>query len=288
VIISNIHCGLGNQLFQYACARRLAHYHKTELKLDLDSFDYNKLRLYGLKHFNISAGIATRQEIEAIQYRQLFGLEKVYRRLTGEKLVNRSRWIKEPHFHFDPKLLTAPNHSYLCGYWQSEKYFIEIRDILLQELTLVQPMSPSAEQYAAQIRSSNAVCVHVRRGDYLKDDNLEVCSIDYYQTAFQKLSYQVSDAKVFIFSDDPDWVKENLDFGAPRIIVIGNSDYEDLTLMSMCKHFIIANSSFSWWGAWLSNDSNKIVYAPKKWFSDGVKPFFQNTLDVIPSSWKTL
>lgn len=288
MIISNIHCGLGNQLFQYACGRRLAHFHKTEFKLDIGAFEYNKLRQYGLQHFNISATIATRQEVESLQYRRILGLEKVYKRLTGERWIHRSRYIKEPHFNFYPKLLKAPNNSYLDGYWQSEKYFKDIRHILQQELTLKHPMSQNAQSYADRIRSSDALCIHVRRGDYLTDSAFELCSLSYYQNAFQKLSYAVPDPQVFVFSDDPDWAEVNLDFAPCKTVVRGNANYEDLRLMALCKYFIIANSSFSWWGAWLSNASNPLVYAPKTWFSAQVKPFFQNTSDLIPSTWVVL
>lgn len=282
MIITKIHSGLGNQLFQYATGRRLAAYRKTELKLDICDFPYYKIRQYGLLHFNISATIATPSEIDAMRYHRWLGLEKIYRRFTGERPINERNHVREPFFQFYPEVMNAKNNSYVWGFWQSERYFKDIEGILKKELTVAHPITERGRYYANLIQNSESVCVHVRRGDYLTDSFFDVCPVEYYQNAFQKLLYLVPDAQIFVFSDDLAWVKQHIQFPSPTILVAGNPDYEDFRLMSMCRYFIIANSTFSWWSAWLSDYSNKIVYAPKKWFADDID---KDTSDLIPTSW---
>ena len=135
------------------------------------------------------------------------------------------------------------------------------------------------------------MCVHVRRGDYVTDpfilENVGLCGLEYYQSALDLIRRQVSSPTFFVFSDDPDWTRQNLPVPEPRHFISHNcgvSDHEDLRLMSACKHFVIANSTFSWWGAWLSTHSQKIVIAPKRWFVSAKYP----TTDVIPTAWTTL
>ena len=199
--------------------------------------------------------------------------------------------IREKQYHFDPKILTMPGSIYLDGYWQSEKYFSDIADIIKNEFRVKLPQTEENRRVAQQITSCESVSLHVRRGDYLTDAKTNTihgtCELDYYARCIERLTQQVHHPYFFIFSDDPEWVAKNLKITHPTTFVAHNGpekSYEDLRLMSQCRHNIIANSSFSWWGAWLNSNSNKIIYTPKKWFCD---PNL-NTKDLIPATWQKL
>jgi hypothetical protein len=196
--------------------------------------------------------------------------------------------FKEPHFPYDPNILKCNNHVYLEGYWQTEKYFKDIKEIILRDFTIVEEPDPRNKTMADQIRGSESVSIHVRRGDYVTNPTTNAyhgtCSEDYYKKAIQIIKNRVHKPQFFIFSDDLTWVREHLDIGYPTVFVDFNGpdkDYEDLRLMSLCQNHIIANSSFSWWGAYLGSDPGKIVIAPKRWF----KKTDIITSDLLPESW---
>ena len=198
---------------------------------------------------------------------------------------------REPHFFYDPNILKCKNDVYLEGYWQSEKYFKNIEHLIRSEFTPVTEPDNPTEKMADQIRSCVSVNLHFRRGDYVSNSTTNAyhgtCSLEYYHRAIRIIEENVKNPHFFIFSDDPDWVRENADTGHPTTIVDLNGpdqDYEDMRLMSLCQHHIIGNSSFSWWGAWLSTNPQKIVIAPKKWFNR----MDINTQDLIPESWLQL
>ncbi len=177
---------------------------------------------------------------------------------------------------------------YLQGYWQSEKYFKDIEKIIRDDFTFSEEPDYQNKQMADTIKCCEAVSLHVRRGDYVSNpvttEYHGICSEDYYRRAVREVERYCKNPQFFVFSDDPSWAKENLETGYPTTIIDFNGsekDYEDLRLMSLCQHHIIANSSFSWWGAWLSWNPQKIVIAPKKWFN---RPEI-NTQDLIPESW---
>lgn len=265
MLIVRLYGRLGNQLFQYAFGRKLSQHHNTNLKID------NRFYLSKLHHFNVSENLATKIELSSI---------KCQEKIASSEII----YFEEPYHHFYPDFLNIQNNTYLEGYWQSEKYFRDIRHIILDDFSLRDPLSPSAQSYAALIQKHNSICVHIRRGDYVnvnQDELFLPMPLDYYERAFQALSSIVDVPHLFFFSDDPEWVKENLKLNAPSTLVIGNPDYEDLALMSLCKHFIIANSTFSWWGAWLSQSPHKQVYAPKQWFNNSQN----DTSDLIPTAW---
>ena len=263
MIISQITSGLGNQLFQYAAARRLAEYHHTPFKLDLSWFNMQNFREYGLNHFQIIENIASNEEIEYAKQQNL---------------------IKEKHFHFNPEILQANPPLYLSGYWQSERYFKDIEAIIHQEFTIKYPLNEANQQIAEKIQNCEAVSIHIRRSDYLVNLNHGVCWLDYYDRAVDFISSMVTNAFFVVFSDDSQWVTNNLNLKYPNLLVsINNAStaYFDLYLMSLCKYHIIANSTFSWWGAWLSQKPGKIVIAPRRWFY----ALSHNTCDLIPESW---
>lgn len=297
MIIVKLMGGLGNQMFQYAAARRLANHHNTELKLDLSFLEGSQgggtYRTYQLNHFGISALPATSREVAELSGKGGTLLQTVatrLRQLCGR--AERSPHVfKEQHFHFVSELLTAPDNVYLDGYWQSEKYFQDIAGILKHEFTVSHPLEGRNREMADLAMGTNSVSLHVRRGDFVADATINkvhgVCSTDYYRRGVEELARQTGKLHLFVFSDEPAWAAENLDFSFPTTIVDHNSadqGYEDLRLMSLCRHHIIANSSFSWWGAWLNQRAEKIVIAPMKWFNASD----MDARDVVPDGWQRI
>jgi hypothetical protein len=292
MIIVKIIGGLGNQLFQYALGRNLALMNNTELKLDISGFKTYKLHKYGLHHFKIIEKFATREDLHCIKMpssrlRNFF--IDINCSITGNKQIF---YKKEPRdYIFDLNFFKYPNDLYLEGYWQSEKYFKNVEDIIRQEFSLKkEPDAPNALM-AENILESDAISVHVRRGDYVANpltyNHHGVCSLEYYHKAIDCMVKKISDPHFYFFSDDPAWVKKNLVVDYPHTYVTHNQtikNYSDLWLMSLCKHHIIANSSFSWWGAWLSTNPEKMVIAPKKWVNN---PHIE-TRDLFPEAWHTI
>ena len=284
--------GLGNQMFQYACGRMLAQTHQTALKLDISNYADDPLRHYSLGCFNLKAELATPKEIQHIGGSLL--AKNTLRRSIAKKLEQlkpyyRRRFIHEQGFGFDANILQAPNNICLYnGYWQSEQYFRTIQTMIRQELSIKHKLSGNNAQVAEHIYSTEAISIHVRRGDYATNLTVQqqhgILDAAYYQKSLEHLTQYTQKPVLFIFSDDVAWCKANLQLAADTYYVDNNNDvhnYEDLRLMSLCKHHIIANSSFSWWGAWLNSNPAKQVCAPKQWF----KTTNRNTHDIIPDSW---
>lgn len=283
MIITRLRGGLGNQLFQYAFGRALAERHQAILKLDIGLLNQAQTkwtyRMYGLEAFNIHAPVATTAEI-----RSLTGILPPYGWIASLGLRSQS-YHKEPHFQFYPQALEWKPPLYLDGYWQSERYFEDIKTILRQELTLQQPLSATAQSWLDAIQSTQAVSVHIRRGDYATPSKanryLRPCSLEYYQKSLTLMAQQVVNPTFWIFSDEINWAKKHLQLPYPTHFVEGNLTHEDLRLMAACRQHIIANSTFSWWGAWLNPSPQKIVIAPKDWFTGGT--FY--TADLLPATW---
>ena len=192
---------------------------------------------------------------------------------------------------FDETLRHKRINLYLDGYWQSERYFADIRESLLDELSMREPASPDTGQMLARINEELSVCVHVRRGDYFSTSHgkntYAACGLDYYKSAIAYIGERVANAKFYLFSDDPSWIQDNFQPAKNMVVVSGagaRRDLEDFRLMMNCRHFIIANSSFSWWAAWLGKQNGKIVVAPKQWYSD---PKFTDK-DLVPDLWVRL
>ncbi len=277
MIMVKLKGGLGNQLFQYATGLQLAH--KNHTKLLLDCFDYgpkkylarDRARSYELNHFAITSRVALFPEL--VLYR------------IGARRLNP---MFEKDFTFDSAIVNAPDNSYIVGHWQSYKYFESINELILHEFSFKQPPSTKNADILQKISKNEAVSIHIRRGDYITDHLttlvLEPRPLEYYYKAINELTKSVKNPHFYVFSDDPVWVKNNLILNHPTTYIDHNQGikaYEDLRLMSLCQHFIIANSTFSWWGAWLSQNPNKIVIAPKQWFRDTSK----DTRDLIPANW---
>ena len=285
MIISQIIGGLGNQMFQYAAGKTLAHLNNTVLKLDVSAFEEYTLRNFALTNFHTNVEFATKQEINDLLPAHNF--EKAFQYLSPLK---KRSYFREKEFHFDEKVLRLGQNVYLKGYFQSEKYFLPAKEIIRKDFTLKKDAVKNIEEFSSTLKASNAVSIHIRRGDFSKDSTTAgyhgILGTEYYNAAIDLLSSKIPDPTFYLFSDDINWAKENL--GIPNAIYVSNnitnSPAEDLYLMSQCKHNIIANSSFSWWGAWLNNNQDKIVIAPKNWFNEGPK----DTQDLIPEGWLKL
>ena len=290
MIIVRLMGGLGNQMFQYAFGRRLAVDRGVLLKLDLSWFPTQDKRKFELDKLNIKAEIARESEINKIRYfskNQL--LRKIYSIYQGRLDYYKRSFINEKNaLEHDPNLTVAPRHCLLSGYWQSEKYFIKVAKFIQSEFTLSQPLSREAKELEKIIcNTKNTVSVHVRRGDYISEKtNHWVCSVDYYEKAIRFIANEVYQPHFFFFSDDIDWVKKYLRIQHPATYIDNqntHNDVEDLFLMSQCRHHINANSSFSWWGAWLGEKDGSIICTPSRWFEN--RPFPK---DRVPERWLRL
>ena len=274
MIITKLMGGLGNQMFQYAAGRAVAHRANMPLKLDITYFEKFKFRSYQLNCFNIQENFASTKDIERFIPRRRQIIAFANYKIRAKLLPwHKQRLIRQRGFLYDPDITRINGSVYLDGYWQSEKYFKDISEIIRREFTIKHKPNDINSQMLAKIDNVNSVSIHIRRGDYVTNLKInhthEVLSLDYYISALNLISKKVKDLYVFVFSDDIEWVKENLNTTLPINFIDynkGDKDFEDLRLISRCKHHIIANSSFSWWGAWLSEYPKKIVIAPKKWF----------------------
>lgn len=279
--------GLGNQLFQYAAAKSLAIHKKKEMVIDVSCFFENiegvTKRAYELDSLNVNSRIAT--EVELATAKRHSFVRKIRNKLMP---YYRRQYYYEPHFHFDSNFLKAYSSTILIGYWQSENYFKGISDIIRSEFEFKKTPGLKTQEVLKQISETNSVSLHIRRGDYINNPETlrmhGICGIDYYDKCINLMKAKVPSMQLFIFSDDIQWVKENLVLPYNAIFVdhnTGDNANEDLYLMSHCKHNVIANSSFSWWGAWLNNNNKKIVMAPSKWFNE----FKADTKDLYPADW---
>ncbi len=289
MIIVKLMGGLGNQMFQYAAGRCLSYLHKTDLKLDMgflnaDSQNKYTQRHYALDVFNINAGLANELDLKPF-----LPLEKnkITRALQRKLPILYFTIVANESGHaFHKEFYSYPKNVYLNGFWQSEKYFEPVKDVLITEFTLKEPLNKENKELENKIAYSNSVSLHIRRGDYVTHKEARDfhgnCSLEYYKEAISYLKNTCGNINLFIFSDDINWVKDNLKTEVPIYFVdLNNPSHIDLHLMSLCRHNIIANSSFSWWGAYLNQNPNKRVIAPKKWFANPniVTP------DIYPDNW---
>lgn len=290
MIVSEILGGLGNQMFQYAVGLSLATKLDADFRLDKTKFKGYKAHKFGLD--------TLRLPIEFVNPADYFLLERSNSTTRNIKEFVKSRKSNKPvikvyreqGFGYAPGVLASEGNLYLTGYFQSEKYFLSIRDNLLAAFK-PKKISKDAKAMAERIaKEKNSVSLHVRRGDYVSNPDANqyhgTKGMDYYSAALVRVEKSQKHNTIFIFSDDITWCKKNLKLKAKKVVWVdgNNSPIEDIYLMSLCKSNIIANSTFSWWGAWLNNNPKKVVVAPKVWFSD---PNI-DTSDLIPASWVRL
>lgn len=287
MIVMRLCGGLGNQLFQYAVGRRLALANDSALVLDLD-------------WYHRSPGNSTPRRFELFRYpivarvagpldRYMF---RVRASLASRGIHRSRRWTywRERGQDFDPVVRSLTGSVYLDGYWQCPDYFNDVAALLRREMSPKVAPAARDDEVRRQIDSTNAISVHVRRGDYAANVHAAshhgTCSVAYYRSAIERLASVVDRPHFFVFSDEVDWAKTELSFPGPVTFVDHNgpeSAFQDLRLMSLCQHHIIANSSFSWWGAWLNPYSSKRVIAPRQWYADG-----RATPALTPAEWTRL
>lgn len=288
MIIVKLQGGLGNQMFQYALGRYLAYKNSTELKFDVDSYKTNPLGDYSfsLEQFNINIRdhLATPHEIE--QFKKYQRKTGMFGFLHNQLFADETKYAQEKSMNFDSTVLEIKDPAYIHGWWQSELYFTAIRSILLKDFTLRTSLKGKNKEIADYAKIKPSVSIHIRRCDYIT--NLRTCAYhgeltkEYYSAGLSYITKSIPCPTLFVFSDDIEWVKRNISFPLKTIYIEGNmaKPHEDMYLMSLCKHHIIANSSFSWWGAWLSQNPNKIVVAPKKWTND-----IRDINERVPEKW---
>lgn len=280
--------GMGNQMFQYAFGRRLAKELDTDLQLDLTSLlDRSKgdfvYRDYDLPIFRVRDKFMHSPRL----LRTLYRPRKRFVYKLIDKAVKRGRpHIKEEQFHFEPSFVNTPVANALYeGWFQSYRYFEGVEDELRSDFRFVHPILPESEELLARIVGSNAVCLNVRRTDFLKVDNLNTTNLDYFLRGAQRMAESTDAPHFFIFSDDVAWCRENIILDYPTEVVghehkgIKFGNY--LQLMIACQHYIIPNSSFAWWATWLNEKPDKLVVAPNNWFADQSI----DTSDLVPEDW---
>ena len=282
MIIVKIIGGLGNQMFSYAFAKAMES-RGNRVKIDISGYKTYKLHEYQLDKFNIDLPVSTESENNSLFGKTFFN--KIMRRIG----LDFSKRIKEKNLFFKKNFLEVTNETYFEGYFQSEKYFKDIRNIIRTQFSIKPSISSYTNDLKKIIIDSNASCsLHIRRGDYVDAKNISthgICGSEYYENAVKYLEKKFGVLNYFIFSDDLEWCKNNLKLD--NAVFVDSKEkriaHEDIYLMSLCNHNVIANSSFSWWGAWLNSNKDKVVIAPKAWFSNG--ELQKQTKDIIPNSW---
>ncbi len=294
LIISQLIGGLGNQMFQYAVGRALALPMGIPLRLDISGFDGYELHQGFELHrvFNCNATLASTDEVRSVLG---WRCAPMVRRILSRPqlaLLRGKAFVVEPHFHYWPGFRDILPTAYLQGYWQSSMYFADVEAVIRADFAFREPLSEINTTVVRKIDNAKAaVSLHVRRGDYVVAGRAHathgLCSIDYYRSAVRFIADRIEEEPVFfVFSDDIAWARDNLCFDYHCHYIDhnrGSESYNDMRLMSMCHHHIIANSSFSWWGAWLNPRSDKLVVAPKKWFANKT-----DTKDLFPTGWVVL
>ncbi len=286
MITSRLSGGLGNQMFQYAAGRSLALRNCTDLHLDRRWFGHQTQRevrtrrSYELGAFSLPTGT------EVPMARGWGGRRGVSQRNDDERLLS------EAYFSFDQSVLDAPDGTVLDGYWQTERYFSDHASTIRSDFRFRTTPHPQTARLLDVIGATTSIALHVRRGDYVVDPHTSafhgtVAQTHYLRAVEDLAAHLNSDAQLFVFSDDIRWCQEHLRFPLSTTYVDHNSgrrSYEDLWLMSVCRHHVLANSSFSWWGAWLAEHPDQQVIAPDPWFAD---PSI-DTSDLLPTRWRSL
>jgi hypothetical protein len=290
MIVTKLTGWLWNQMFQYAIGRAVSLHMQTSLVLDVSSFGSYTLHQYSLEKFCIIKNYATYWNLPWYErhsknryvdyfYQSVKNLLSLY-----NKSHIREKWLQP----FRDDIFSFRGDLFLDWYFQSEKYFLKYADIIRSDFEVIIAPSLQNQWMMKQIQSVNSVSLHVRRGDYVANFRTNqthwTCSMDYYKKAISYISKHVETPVFFVFSDDIQWAKKNIDTGYKQFFVDFNDasqNHEDIRLMANCKHNIIANSTFSWWGAWLNSNTSKIVVAPAQWFAN---TNFE-TSDICPESW---
>lgn len=287
--------GLGNQMFQYAFAHALGKKINVDIAFDLTFFEIIKgcknstVREFELGVFNLNCAEATKEDLFKIiptEHRsKLQRFLSHYLKMEKYKQTGNA-YLQTNAYSFDRNLLNDNDYYCYDGYFQNEKYFVDYRNDLLNLFSLKEPIDEKNKAILSVINATDSISLHVRRGDYVTLESANkfhgTCPIEYYKDAIEYFANNVTNPHFFLFSDDIKWVIEKLKIDFPYTIIDFNQKkgYLDLELMKNCKHNIIANSSFSWWGAWLNENPEKIVIAPEKWTAKHTKK-----CEIIPKNW---
>ncbi|MGN6545822.1 MAG: alpha-1,2-fucosyltransferase [Aureliella sp.] len=272
MIVARIEGGLGNQLFQVAFGMQLARRHQSELVLDLSSYADKPAHGYLLDRFDVPARELRRDEMRRLPRR--------YRSADAEKTswfaLDRLQRVREKPFGFAEKYLHAPDDSYLVGYWQSERFFGDVADLVREHFRVRGPVSAETERLRERMLTTASLALHVRRGDYVTNPQAAAIyrnlSLEYYRQSVLARLAERNSVEVYVFSNDIAWCREHLALPCPVHFVehtTSASAHEDLSLMSAAESIVIANSTFSWWGAWLGQRAERHVVAPRRWFHPG-------------------
>lgn len=287
MIITNLKGGLGNQMFQYACGYSLAKEFKSINKLDISYYSSipsnHTKRVFELSQFNISSTVATDSEIqESIRTKIHISkyinniTSKIYTIFTGIYPIEKYLGVKD---------------LYLDGYFQSEKFFVKYRSDILKEFTLKKDLQTKEYKEVANLIKidSDTISMHIRRGDYVTDAKTAkhhgILDVEYYKEALKIIN--IENPNIYIFSDDIDWTEKNFKFLPKNSYFVSKHKFnsaQEITLMSLCKHNIIANSSFSWWGAWLNENKEKKIVAPKRW----TQSLLAVNTGITPKNWNRI
>ncbi len=288
MVIVRICGGLGNQMFQFAFAKYVSLLKSDDIiKFDLSWFKDNQIdtkREFGLDIFDSNYEIATDNEIKNVKNSRSL-VYRVVRKFSKNRLGYKKSHIIENISPFPPKKWSK--NLYLDGYWQKESHLLRLGDDIHKLFQIKRSLSSKAYEILEKIKGTDSVSLHIRRGDYISNQKIYnfhgVCDREYYENGISFITHKVQDPNYFIFSDDIDWCKLNFDIKNATFIDFKREDFVDLHLMKSCKHNIIANSSFSYWGAYLNQNLEKIVISPKRWFKD--QKADKNSQGLLPKSW---
>lgn len=278
--IVNIKGGLGNQMLQYALAYKLKKLHPSEeILLDLKNFKGYKWHVYELKYvFDVDIPVASFGQLLKVTcpFSPNTFVGKYLQAIFGKLGLRNKEYRENEHSLYDRDALLIEGDCYYDGYWTNQEYFADIRNEILDVFSFRRELDETNKSLLEEIKTTNSVSLHVRRGNYLLFDIYKgICELDYYQRAIDYINAHVDNTNFYIFSNDIDWCKENLTGMLKNYTFVGNNsgmnNYIDLQLMSNCKHNIIANSTFSWWGAWLNRNKDRIVVAPQRWLNLDMK-----------------
>jgi hypothetical protein len=292
VKIVKVYGGLGNQMFQYAFAQSLAARLGEKVLIDSSGLDGDEIHNgFELERvFGVRPSEADARDVDRLSSRPK-GLAGRLRR----KYFTKPSHVIDRKYRYQPELLDLAGDRYFEGYWQSEKYFSGIEDRVRSDFRFAADLD---DRSASALRSlpRPIVSIHVRRGDFLKYRNLDICTPRYYAGAMESLRSRDEAGSFLVFSDDPEYCRRVLDSGgAPAVYVdwnTGSDSWRDMAMMSSCDHHVIANSSFSWWGAWLGSGEGRRVIAPSVWnrreIKDTDRYYSFSFEDVVPASWERM
>jgi hypothetical protein len=281
MIVIRLQGGLGNQMFQYAYGLSLARRGVGDVVYDTSSFASDRVRNLALDQWGLELPLLS--ESDAMRLPRRFGGLGWQSWLAGKRPLEK---VSERPLGFHPRHLTPPDHSLLCGYWQDERFFEGAEDELRRCFRPTRELAAESLATIAKMESCNSVAVHVRRTDYVNNPPMRSCDDGYQARCVRRLAASQPGLTAFVFSDDLAWCREHLGLPCPTYYVghtTPDRAYEDLWMMSRCRHFVIPNSTFGWWSAWLGEPGGGIVFAPRPWFA---APDLRSA-SVVPGRWGT-